>query len=91
MVGAAKENDLRPISDQISGTMRRFLLENLKRWCHVMTRRHHANAYTIIVWNKISTEINLCHYFRTSTRGYRRREFFDVMTLCHDSRHDVTS
>ena len=30
MVGAAKENDLRPISDQISGTMRRFLLEDLR-------------------------------------------------------------
>ena len=29
MVGAAKENDLRPISDRISGTMRRFL-EDLK-------------------------------------------------------------
>ena len=30
MVGAAKENDLRPISDRISGTIRRFLLENLR-------------------------------------------------------------
>ena len=31
MVGEAKENDdLRPISDQISGTMRRFLLEDLR-------------------------------------------------------------
>ena len=30
MVGAAKENDLRPISDRISGTMRRFLLEDLR-------------------------------------------------------------
>ena len=29
-VGAAKENDLRPISDRISGTMRRFLLEDLR-------------------------------------------------------------
>ena len=28
MVGAAKENDLQPISDWISGTMRRFLLED---------------------------------------------------------------
>ena len=30
MVCAAKKNDLRPISDQISGTMRRFSLEDLK-------------------------------------------------------------
>ena len=30
MVGAAKENDLRPICDRISGTMRRFLLEDLR-------------------------------------------------------------
>ena len=30
MVGAAKENDLQPISDRISGTMRRFLLEDLR-------------------------------------------------------------
>ena len=30
MVGAAKENDLRPIYDWISGTMRRFLLEDLR-------------------------------------------------------------
>ena len=30
MVGAAKENYLRPISDRISGTMRRFLLEDLR-------------------------------------------------------------
>ena len=30
MVGAAKENVLRPISDRISGTMRRFLLEDLR-------------------------------------------------------------
>ena len=30
MVGAAKENDLRPLSDQISGTMWRFLLEDLR-------------------------------------------------------------
>ena len=30
MVGAAKENDLRPISDRISGTMRIFLLEDLR-------------------------------------------------------------
>ena len=30
MVGAAKENDLWPISDRISGTMRRFLLEDLR-------------------------------------------------------------
>ena len=29
MAGAAKEKDLRPISDRISGTMRRFLLEDL--------------------------------------------------------------
>ena len=29
MVGAVKEKDLRPISDRISGTMRRFLLEDL--------------------------------------------------------------
>ena len=29
MEGEAKENDLRPISDRISGTMRRFLLEDL--------------------------------------------------------------
>ena len=28
MVDAAKENDLWPISDHISGTMRRFLLED---------------------------------------------------------------
>ena len=31
MVGAAKENDLRPISDRISGKMRRFLLGGSKR------------------------------------------------------------
>ena len=30
MEGEAKENDLWPISDQISGTMRRFLLEDLR-------------------------------------------------------------
>ena len=30
MVGAVKENDLRLISDRISGTMRRFLLEDLR-------------------------------------------------------------
>ena len=30
MVGAAKENDLRPFSDWASGTMRRFLLEDLR-------------------------------------------------------------
>ena len=30
MVGAAKENNLQPISDRISGTMRRFLLEDLR-------------------------------------------------------------
>ena len=29
MVGGAKENDLRPISDQISGSMRRFLFKDL--------------------------------------------------------------
>ena len=29
-LGAAKENDLQPISDRISGTMRRFLLEDLR-------------------------------------------------------------
>ena len=28
MEGEAKENDLRPISDRISGTMRKFLLED---------------------------------------------------------------
>ena len=31
MVGAAKGKDLRPISDRISGTMRRFLLEDLRQ------------------------------------------------------------
>ena len=30
MDGEAKKNDLRPISDRISGTMRRFLLDDLK-------------------------------------------------------------
>ena len=30
MVGATKENDLRPISARISGTMRIFLLEDLR-------------------------------------------------------------
>ena len=30
MVGVAKEKDLRPTSDRISGTKRRFLLENLR-------------------------------------------------------------
>ena len=30
MVGAAKEIDLRPISDRISGTMKRFVLEDLR-------------------------------------------------------------
>ena len=30
MEGEAKENDLRPISDRISGTIRRFLLEDLR-------------------------------------------------------------
>ena len=30
MVGAAKENDYGPFSDRISGTMRRFLLEDLR-------------------------------------------------------------
>ena len=30
MEGKAKENDLRPISDRISGTIRRFLLEDLR-------------------------------------------------------------
>ena len=30
MEGEAKENDLQPISDLISGTMRRFLLEDLR-------------------------------------------------------------
>ena len=30
MVGAEKGNDLRPISDRISGTMGRFLLEDLR-------------------------------------------------------------
>ena len=30
MGGEAKENDLRPISDRISGTIRRFLLEDLR-------------------------------------------------------------
>ena len=29
MEGEAKENDLRPISDRISGTIRRFLLEEM--------------------------------------------------------------
>ena len=28
--GEAKENDLRPFSDRISGTIRRFLLEDLR-------------------------------------------------------------
>ena len=30
MEGEAKENDLRPISDRMSGTIRRFLLEDLR-------------------------------------------------------------
>ena len=30
MGGEAKENDLRPIPDRISGTIRRFLLEDLR-------------------------------------------------------------
>ena len=30
MEGEAKENDLRPISFRISGTIRRFLLEDLR-------------------------------------------------------------
>ena len=30
MDGEAKKNDLRPISDRISGTERRFLLEDLR-------------------------------------------------------------
>ena len=30
MEGEAKENDLRPISDRISGTIRKFLLEDLR-------------------------------------------------------------
>ena len=30
MVGTAKEKDLPPISDLVSGTMRRFLLEDLR-------------------------------------------------------------
>ena len=30
MVGATKENDLRLISDRISDTMRRFLLQDLR-------------------------------------------------------------
>ena len=30
MEGEAKENDLRPISDRISGAIRRFLLEDLR-------------------------------------------------------------
>ena len=30
MEGEAKENDLQPISDWISGNMRRFLLEDLR-------------------------------------------------------------
>ena len=29
-IGAAKENDLRPISNRISGTMKRFLLKNVR-------------------------------------------------------------
>ena len=54
----------------------------------VMTWRHHASTYTLIVWNpstEISTEIHMHHHFRTSTSWYRRNEFCDVMT----SRHDV--
>ena len=31
MESEAKENDLRPISDRISGTIRRFLLEDLRK------------------------------------------------------------
>ena len=30
MEGEANENDLQPISDRISGTMRKFLLEDLR-------------------------------------------------------------
>ena len=30
MEGEAKENDLRPISDRMSGTIRRFSLEDLR-------------------------------------------------------------
>ena len=39
MEGEAKENDLRPISDRMSGTIRRFLVGRSKRswrnvWCN---------------------------------------------------------
>ena len=42
----------------------------------------------MIVWNpstEISTEIYVCHHFRTTTSWYRINGFCDVMT----SRHDV--
>ena len=36
MEGEAKENDLRPISDRISGAIRRFLFEDLREsWRNV--------------------------------------------------------
>ena len=41
MEGEAKENDLRPISDRVSGTITRFLLEDLSNrswrnvWCNM--------------------------------------------------------
>ena len=41
----------------------------------------------MIAWNpstEISTEIHVYHHFRTSTSWYKRHEFCDVMTSCHD-------
>ena len=44
MAGAAKEKDLRPISDRISGTMRRFLLEDLRRSWGTVRRNQIKNV-----------------------------------------------
>ena len=70
----------------------RHVVISVTSWCHVMTWRHHANTYTIIVWNsatEISTEINLYHHFRTSTSWFRRSEFCDVMTSCKHKNNKI--
>ena len=41
MEGEAKENDLRLISDRISGTIRRFLLEDLRDREECMVQSNH--------------------------------------------------
>ena len=64
MLGAAKENNLRSISDRISSTMKRFLLEDL-RWRNVRCIKSKIYAGC---WNFKTLKVSLARAILNSIR-----------------------